>query len=103
MMAVRLVGATLFGIMFASTADAADTQRPESKSVGVVCNVKILSDKVPDVSSLEAWKRSFLKPGMSDQEKALAAWRTVVMFQHQDNPPSEYLQNEGVVQDPIKM
>src|SRR5438067_9478795 len=82
----------------------ADEAPPGDRSpVGVVCNVKVLSDKVPDVSSMEAWKQSFLKPGMSDQEKALAAWRTVVMFQHQDNPPCEYLHNEGVVQDPIKM
>jgi hypothetical protein len=40
---------------------------------------------------------------MTDQEKALAAWRTAVMFQHQDDPPLEYLQHEGVVQDPIKL
>jgi hypothetical protein len=90
----------LLGSMSACVVRAADDP---SRSPGVVCNVKVLSDKVPDVSSLEAWERSFLKPGMSDQEKALAAWRTVVMFQHQDNPPREYLQNESVVQDPIKM
>lgn len=70
---------------------------------GVVCHVKVLSDKVPDVSSLDAWKRSFLKDGMTDHEKALAAWRTAVMFQHQDNPPNEHLHREAVVQDPIKV
>lgn len=70
---------------------------------GVVCNVTVLSDKVPDVSSLEAWKKSFLKDGMKDAEKALAAWRTVRMFQHQDAPPAEYLQAEDIVQDPIKV
>src|SRR5215211_2416219 len=72
-------------------------------AAGVVCHVKVLSDKVPDVSSLDAWKRSFLKDGMSDREKALAAWRTVVMFQHQDAPPVEFLQHEQTVLDPIKM
>jgi hypothetical protein len=102
-MSVRLASAAVVGLLFASTGHAADTQRPDSASAGVVCNVKVLSDKVPDVSSMEAWKQSFLKPGMSDREKALAVWRSVVMFQHQDNPPCEYLQNEGVVQDPIKM
>src|SRR3954470_1877339 len=70
---------------------------------GVVCHVKVLSDKVPDVSSLDAWKRSFLRDGMTDRDKALAAWRTVVMFQHQDSPPSEHLHHEAVVQDPIKL
>src|SRR5438093_13657118 len=74
-----------------------------SEQVGVVCNVKVVSDKVPDVSSIDAWKKSFLKDGMSDREKALAAWRTVVMFQHQDAPPNEFLQSEIVVQDPIKL
>jgi hypothetical protein len=93
----------LAGSLAVSTVDGADSKPADSKTAGVVCNVKVLSDKVPDVSSMEAWKQSFLKPGMSDQEKALAAWRSVVMFQHQDNPPCEYLQNEGVVQDPIKM
>jgi hypothetical protein len=43
-----------------------------TNQVGVVCNIKVVSDKVPDVSSLEAWRRSFIKPGMSDEEKALA-------------------------------
>jgi hypothetical protein len=69
----------------------------------VVSHVKVVSDKVPDVSNMEAWKKSFLKDGMSDQEKALAVWRSTVMFQHQDAPPCEYLHNEQVVQDPIKV
>src|SRR5947208_334495 len=68
-----------------------------------VCRVKVTSDQVPDVSSLDAWKRSVLKDGMTDREKALAAWRTVVMFQHQDAPPLEYLQHEQTVLDPIKL
>ncbi|MCL2647654.1 MAG: hypothetical protein FWD61_11705 [Phycisphaerales bacterium] len=68
-----------------------------------VANIKVLSDKVPDVSSLDAWKASFIKPGMTDKEKALAIWQTVATFQHQDAPPSEFLQNEGTVYDAIKM
>ena len=36
--------------------------------VGVVSGVKVTTDKVADVSSLEAWKASFIKPGMSDEE-----------------------------------
>jgi hypothetical protein len=76
---------------------------PEHTPAGVVCNIKVLSDKVPDVSSIDAWARSFLKPGMTARDKALAAWRSTVMFQHQDNPPREYLQHEDVVQDPIKI
>src|SRR4051812_10627866 len=68
-----------------------------------VCNIKVLSDKVPDVSSLHAWKKSFIKDGMSNQEKAIAIWKSVVMFQYQDSPPNEFLQHEDAVYDPIKM
>src|SRR5262245_61251577 len=77
--------------------------RRNSDPVGVVCLIRVHSDKVPDASSLEAWKQSFLGARVTDREKALAAWRTVVMFQHQDVPPREYLHNEEVVQDPIKV
>jgi hypothetical protein len=77
--------------------------RGDEPPVGVVCHVQVVSDRVPDVSSLEAWKKSFLKDSMADREKALAAWRSTVMFQHQDAPPFEYLHSEGVVQDPIKV
>lgn len=71
--------------------------------VGVVSGVKVTTDKVADVSSVEAWKAAFLKPGMSDEEKAMAAWRTVASFQHQDAPPLEFLTNEDTVCDPIKL
>lgn len=88
-----------------SVAKAEEGKPSEQQAVpvGVVCHVKVVSDKVPDISSLEAWGRSFLKPGMTDEEKALAAWRTTVMFQHQDNPPSEYLNHGELVQDPLKI
>jgi hypothetical protein len=71
--------------------------------VGVVCKVKVVSDKVPDMTSLETWKKAYLKPGMSDAEKAMVAWRTARTFQHQEAPPVEYLQAELAVQDPFKI
>lgn len=70
-------------------------------SVGIVSHVKVLSDKVRDVSSMEAWKRSFIKDGATDREKAQAVFRSVVMFRYQDAPPIEFL-HEGCVHDPIK-
>jgi hypothetical protein len=73
----------------------------DSAPVGVVSHVKVLSDRVPDVSSLEAWKRSFIKNSMTDQQKALAIFRSVAMFRYQDAPPIEFL-HEGCVHDPIK-
>ena len=53
-----------------ASSPAVATGTQPSAPVGVVCHVKVLSDKVPDVSSLEAWKKSYIKEGMSDKEKA---------------------------------
>ena len=72
------------------------------EDAGVVSYVKILSDKVEDVSSLEAWKKSFIKDGMSDKEKALKCWESVFKFRHQDAPPREYLGDEDHPHDVIK-
>lgn len=69
----------------------------------VVSHIKVLSNKGPDFSSLEAWKKSVIKDGMSDEEKAMAIWRSVVSFQYQDSPPSEFLQSGDNVLDPLKM
>jgi hypothetical protein len=77
------------------------SSRPDLE-ISVVSHVKITSDRVEDVSSIEDWQRSFIKPGMTDQQKALAVWESVVKFRHQDVPPNEYLQNEENVHDPIK-
>ena len=75
-----------------------------SGAVGIVTNVKVMSDKNPqDVSSPEAWAKSFIAPGMTDSEKAQACWRTMVMYQHQDSVPKEYLQYGDSVCDPLKM
>jgi hypothetical protein len=71
--------------------------------VGVVCHVKVVSDKVPDMTNLETWKKHWIKDGMTDAQKALAVWKTVRTFQHQEAPPNEYLQNETAVQDPFKI
>jgi hypothetical protein len=70
--------------------------------VGVVCNIKVVSDKVEDVSSLDAWRKSYITPGMTDEEKALAIWKTVVKYRHQNPPPNEFLQNEKNVHDVMK-
>ena len=69
----------------------------------VVSHVKVLSDKIEDVSSLDAWRSSFIKPGMSDEQKAIAIWSSVVKYRHQEVPPLEYLEHEDQTYDPIKM
>ncbi|MDP7304277.1 MAG: hypothetical protein QGG09_14325, partial [Pirellulaceae bacterium] len=75
---------------------------PRNSSVAIVGHVKVLSQHVPDVSSIEAWEKSFIREDMSPQEKALAIFKTKVMFSHQDPPPLEYLQEAACVHDPIK-
>ncbi|MGH7142728.1 MAG: hypothetical protein ACREJ2_01180, partial [Planctomycetota bacterium] len=96
----RIVGAACFGLaalaLLSGRLPAADTEP------AVVSNVKVVSDKVPDVSSLAAWKKSFIKPGMTDKEEALTIWKSVCMFRHQDNPPHEFLASGEDVRDTIK-
>ena len=70
---------------------------------GVVSHILVLSDKSEDVSSLEAWKKTYIKDGMSDQDKAMAIWRTVVRYRHQCPPPNEYFCPDKNVHDPLKM
>lgn len=71
--------------------------------VGIVCHVKVVSDKVPDMTNLETWKKAYIKEGMTDEQKALAVWKTVRTYQHQEAPPVEFLHNEDAVQDPFKI
>jgi hypothetical protein len=86
-------------IALAASAVAADSA---AKPPGVTSHIKVLSNHIEDVSSMEAWKRSFIKDGMSDEEKAMAIWTSVVKFRHQDNPPNEYFSEVMNVHDPIK-
>jgi len=55
----------------------------EARRPGVVSNIKVISDKVEDVTTLEDRKRSYIRDGMSDREKAIAIWKTVVKYRHQ--------------------
>ena len=86
------------GSMVSLSVDTVVSQTPP----GVVSHVSVVSDKVPNVSSMKAWKRAFIREGMSDREKGLAIWRSVVAFHHQDAPPNEMLHGENNVHDPIK-
>jgi hypothetical protein len=70
--------------------------------VGIVSGITVVSDKVPDMSNLAAWQAAYIRPGMSDEDKAKAIWQTVWTYQYQDGSvPLEYLHEEGVW-DPIK-
>src|SRR5215467_6772695 len=81
----------------------ARTLAPKGEQVAVVSHVKVVSDKVPDMSSLETWKKNYIKEGMTDEQKAMAVWKTVRTYQHQEAPPNEFLQAEDAVMDAIKL
>jgi hypothetical protein len=114
------------------TACAAQALADEASGAApaVVCNVKVLSDKVKDVSSLDAWKKSYIKDTYEETEfvepirpyiksviesktiptdvkkdmlHGIMVWQTVSSYQHQDSPPSESLGDGGLVIDPLKI
>lgn len=83
---------------------AASTSLKAQQKVGVVGDVKVVSDKVEDISSIEAWRKSYIKDGMTDQDKAIAIWKTITKFRFQTCPPNEGIDSDGGnVHDPIKM
>jgi hypothetical protein len=93
---MTVVAASLVGCGLAFGAEGAGP-------VGAVCNVKVVSDKVKDVSSLDAWKKAYIKDGMTDKEKGIAIWEFMVGHQYQDAPPVDYLEVGNCVKDPLKM
>lgn len=68
-----------------------------------VNNLKVLSDKVDDVTTVENVLRSFVKPGMSDQERTRALWTAAVKYRHQAPPPDECLAADWEAHDPVKL
>ena len=70
---------------------------------GRINQLKVLSDKIDDVTTVENIVRSFIKPGMSDQKRAEALWRAVVKYRHQTTPPNEYLAGDWEAHDPVKI
>lgn len=85
---------TLSAVVFT----AAEAQA-QGSNVGVVSHINVVSDKSEDLSTLEAWRKAYIKPGMSEQDQAIAIFNTLVRYRHQANPPSE---NGGHVHDPLK-
>jgi hypothetical protein len=70
---------------------------------GRVNQLKVLSDKIDDVTTVENTVKSFVKPGMSDQKRAEAIWRAVVKYRHQTAPPNEHLAGDWEAHDPVKI
>jgi len=70
---------------------------------GRVNQLKVLSDKIDDVTTVENIVKSFAKPGMSQQERAKALWTAVVKYRHQTTPPNEHLAGDWEAHDPVKI
>jgi hypothetical protein len=70
---------------------------------GRVNNLKVLSDKIDDVTTVENILRSFVRPGMSDEERSRAIWTAMVKYRHQTVPPNEFLAADWEVHDPVKI
>ena len=70
---------------------------------GRVNNLKVLSDKIDDLTTPENILKAFVKPSMSDAERAQAIWRGTVKYRHQTSPPNEYLAADWEAHDPVKI
>ena len=91
--------ATVLTLSFAAFAHG------DEGAIGVVSHLNLVSDKSQDLSTLEAWKKTYIREGMRDQEKAIAVFNTMVRYRQQASPPSEYLRSGmagGHVHDPMK-
>ena len=80
---------------------AAAEERPAR--TGRLHNLKVLSDKVDDVSTVENILKSFVKPRMTDAERARALWTAAVKYRHQAPPPNEFLAADWEAHDPVKL
>jgi hypothetical protein len=94
--------AARFAFVLALVAASA-TARAGDLAAARVNNLKVLSDKVDDVTTEEAILRSFLGPGMTDAERAAALWTAAVKYRHQAPPPNEYLAADWEAHDPVKI
>ena len=65
--------------------------------------LKVLSDKIDDVTSVENIVKSFAKPGKSDQERPKALWKAIMRYRHQTTPPNEQLAGDWEAHDPVKI
>src|SRR5438132_6958483 len=66
-------------------------------------NLKVLSDKIDDVTTVENILKSFVKPGMTDEERSKAIWTAAVEYRHQTAPPNEFLAADWEAHDPVKL
>jgi hypothetical protein len=101
MRATTVRALAFLGWLILSTTDAR-AEGPHTAGTRVN-NLKVLSDKVDDVTTVENVLKSFVKPGMSDRERARAIWTATVKYRHQAPPPDECLAADWEAHDPVKV
>ena len=86
--------------LFAPTVLVAQTASVRGSRIN---NLKVLSDKIDDTTTPENILKSFIKPGMTDEQRAKALWTAAVKYRHQTIPANEYISGEWEVHDPVKI
>jgi hypothetical protein len=94
-----LLAALTAAALFAPAAAAQDPPAGGAR----LNNLKVLSDKIDDVTTVENILKSFTKPNMSDAERAKALWTAAVKYRHQTPPPDEQLAADWEAHDPVKL
>src|ERR1041384_7202642 len=89
--------------IYMTAASIADAQTPATGTGIRINNLKVLSDKIDDTTTPENILKSFVKPGMTDEQRAKALWTAAVKYRHQTAPPNEFLSAEWETQDPVKI
>jgi hypothetical protein len=100
--------ACAWGTMLAATLSVCTgapvyAQERATSGGGRLNQLKVISDKIDDVTTIENILKSFVKRGMNDQERAKALWTAVVKYRHQTTPPNEHLAGDWEAHDPVKI
>jgi hypothetical protein len=93
----------LASIVFWSANPVQAQSQQRAAGGGRVNQLKVLSDRTDDVTTVENIVKSFAKPGMSDQERSKALWTAIVKYRHQTAPPNECLAGDWEAHDPVKI
>jgi hypothetical protein len=94
---------TLLAAIVVLSAFPIQTQSQQQPTGGRVNQLKVLSDKIDDVTTVENIVKSFAKPGMSDQDRSKALWTAIVKYRHQTVPPNEHIAGDWEAHDPVKI
>jgi len=98
----RFLGLLFLGLGLACLTTV-PVQAEETPPAARLHNLKVLSNHIDDITTVDNIRRSFTKPGMSDAERAQALWTAAVKYRHQTNPPDEHLSADWEAHDPVKL